>query len=253
MSSLKKVAIITGGAQGIGKAIAKELIEKEVIVIIADVDKEAGEETENEYKYLGEIKYVQTDISDENQVRDLTSNIVGTFGSIDILINNAGIFNYKPITELSFEEWNKIIGVNLSGAFLCAKYAAPHLKKRNGSIINIASTRALMSEANTEPYSASKGGIVALTHSLAMSLGPEIRVNCISPGWIDVSEWKKSSIKNKLELTEQDHKQHPTGRVGKPEDVASLVSYLTSDKASFITGSNFVIDGGMTRKMIYAE
>ncbi len=108
-----------------------------------------------------------------------------------------------------------------------------------------------MSEPNTEAYSVSKGGILALTHALAISLGPDIRVNCISPGWIEVSEWKKQAIRQKPKLSEGDHQQHPVGRVGKPEDIASLVLYLASNEASFITGENFIVDGGMTRKMIY--
>jgi len=127
------------------------------------------------------------------------------------------------------------------------------LQRTKGAIVNIASTRAIQSEPNTEAYSASKGGILALTHSLAMSLGPDIRVNCISPGWIDVSEWKKSQQAKKPHLTKMDHAQHPAGRVGKPEDIAALVAFLISDEAGFITGQNFVVDGGMTKKMIYEE
>jgi NAD(P)-dependent dehydrogenase (short-subunit alcohol dehydrogenase family) len=108
-----------------------------------------------------------------------------------------------------------------------------------------------MSEANTEAYSASKGGLVALTHALAVSLGPEVRVNCVSPGWIDVSAWKKRSRASQAALSEADHKQHPAGRVGRPEDIAALVAWLVSDEAGFVTGANYAVDGGMTRKMIY--
>ena len=136
--------------------------------------------------------------------------------------------------------------------FLFAKQALAHLQAAQGSIVNIASTRALMSEANTEAYSASKGAIVALTHALAVSLGPKVRVNCISPGWIETSEWRRSSVRHAPELREIDHSQHPAGRVGIPEDIASMVSFLISSENGFITGQNFVIDGGMTRKMIYA-
>ncbi len=159
----------------------------------------------------------------------------------------------KPVTGLSIEEWDRVIGVNLTGMFLCMKHTAPHLKELKGAAVNIASTRALMSEPDTESYSASKGGIVALTHALAVSLGPDVRVNCISPGWIDVSNLKKASERVPEELTEADHVQHPAGRVGRAEDIASMVSYLLSDRAAFITGQNFVVDGGMTRKMIYEE
>jgi NAD(P)-dependent dehydrogenase (short-subunit alcohol dehydrogenase family) len=139
----------------------------------------------------------------------------------------------------------------VDGAFLCAKHALPYLKEQKGVIINIASTRSLMSEPNTEAYSASKGGIVALTHAMAASLGPDIRVNCISPGWIDVSEWRKRSLRHKGELTAADHAQHLAGRVGVPSDVAELALFLASPEASFITAANFIVDGGMTRKMIY--
>ena len=152
---------------------------------------------------------------------------------------------------MSLAEWNRVLAINLTGTFLCAKYSAPHLAKTKGSIVNIASTRALMSEPDTETYSASKGGVVALTHSLALSLGPDVRVNCISPGWIEVSGWKKRRARRAAKLSEMDHKQHPAGRVGRPEDIASLVAYLISPEAGFITGANFIVDGGMTRKMIY--
>lgn len=248
---MSKVAIITGGGQGIGKAIAKKFLENNINVVIAEIDEEAGKEIEEEYSSLGNIKFIKTDVSKEEDVINMVDKTIKTFRKINYLINNAGIAINKHITELTLEEWNKVISVNLTGAFLCSKYTYPYLKETHGVIINIASTRAFMSEPNTEAYSASKGGIYALTHALAISLGPEVRVNCISPGWIEVSEWKKKSIRKPSELTELDHKQHPAGRVGKPEDIASLVFYLISDEASFITGANFIVDGGMTRKMIY--
>lgn len=247
----KRVAIITGGGQGIGKAIAKKLLENNIKVIIAEIDEEAGKETEEEYSSLGDIRFIKTDVSKEEDVKNMVEKTVKIFGKINYLINNAGIVINKHISELTLEEWNRVIGVNLTGAFLCSKYAYSYLKEEKGVIINIASTRVFMSEPNTEAYSASKGGIYALSHSLAISLGPEIRVNCISPGWIEVSEWKKKSIRKPPELTELDHKQHPVGRVGKPEDIANLVFYLISEESSFITGANFIVDGGMTRRMIY--
>ncbi|MBI3987338.1 MAG: SDR family oxidoreductase, partial [Lentisphaerae bacterium] len=167
------------------------------------------------------------------------------------LVNNAGIMASKPLAQLSLREWNRVLAVNLTGAFLMSKYAAPHLRKQGGVIVNIASTRALMSEANTEAYSASKGGLVALTHALAVSLGPAIRVNCIAPGWIDVSGWKKKKNRRPETLREADHRQHPAGRVGTPDDIAALILYLAAPQASFITGACFTVDGGMTRKMMY--
>ena len=253
MSLREKVAIVTGGGQGIGKAIAKRFLEEKMKVVIAEIDQEAGRETEAEYKNLGSIEFIQTDVSNEDSVKNLIRETNHNFGQIDVLVNNAARANPEnsPLTELSLDDWNHTISINLTGVFLCSKHSVAHLRKNKGTIINIASTRALMSEPNTEAYSASKGGVVALTHALAISLGPDIRVNSISPGWIDVSEWQKLAKRHRTELTEQDHQQHPVGRVGKPEDIASLAVYFASAEADFITGTNFVIDGGMTNKMIY--
>jgi len=246
-----RVAIVTGGGQGIGKAIVKRLIEDGLRVVVAEMDEEAGRETLREYHDLGESVFMHADISDEAAVKAVVRETVASFRRVDALINNAGIFINKPLARVSLAEWNRVLSINLTGAFLCAKYSAPHLAKTRGSIVNIASTRALMSEPDTEAYSASKGGVVALTHSLALGLGPDVRVNCISPGWIEVSGWKKRRTKSAAKLSEMDHSQHPAGRVGRPEDIASLAAYLISCEAGFITGANFIVDGGMTRKMIY--
>ena len=153
---------------------------------------------------------------------------------------------------LELGDWNRVIATNLTGVFLCSKHAVPLLRPGKGAIVNIASTRALQSEPHTEAYSASKGGVVALTHALAVSLGPDIRVNCISPGWIAVDAWQKSANRRPPTMRPEDHAQHPVGRVGSPEDIAALVAWLISPQAGFVTGQNFVVDGGMTRKMIYA-
>lgn len=249
----QRAAIVTGGGQGIGKATAKRLLGIGVAVVIADTDAEAGRETLAEYRQLGDIQFVPCDVADEAQVRRLIDAAIGRHRRLDALINNAGIGRCKPLAEATLADWNAVIGINLTGAFLCAKYAAPQLKTAHGAIVNIASTRALMSEPGTEAYAASKGGIVALTHALAMSLGPEVRVNCISPGWIEVGDWKKRAERVKPQHRERDRRQHPVGRVGIPDDVAGLVEYLISPAAGFITGANFIVDGGMTRKMIYAE
>lgn len=245
-----KNIIVTGGAQGIGKIISLELLKKEFSVSVFDIDEEAIQEFKSENNFEN-IAFFKTDVSDEENVKKSIQLSVERFGNIDGLINNAAIQNNKAITELTLEEWNRVIGTNLTGAFLCSKYAAEYLKKSKGNIVNISSSRALQSEPNTEAYSASKGGILALTHALAMSLGPEIRVNCISPGWIDVSGVKKKSKANQIELSAADHLQHPAGRVGKPEDIANMVLFLLNPENDFITGQNFIIDGGMTKKMIY--
>jgi NAD(P)-dependent dehydrogenase (short-subunit alcohol dehydrogenase family) len=253
MSLTGKSALVTGGGQGIGKAIALTLLARGMRVVIAEADPEAGAETAREYQDKGDIAFVETDVSREADVRRALDETEARFGGLDALVNNAGINIVKPLAELTLDEWRRVIDTNLTGYMLFAKHAAPALKARGGAIVNIASTRALMSEPNTESYAASKGGIVALTHALAVSLGPDIRVNCISPGWIDVSDWKKSAKRKQAKLGKEDHAQHPAGRVGRPEDIAALVAYLIGPESGFITGANFVVDGGMTRKMIYAE
>lgn len=255
MALRERIVLITGGAQGIGKGIARYLLQRGMQVMIADIDTETGRETLVEYAELGPIQFVKTDVGNEASVTQAVAATIQAFGRLDALVNNAGIANpgRVPLEEVTVDAWNRVITTNLTGSFLCAKHAASYLRQTCGAIVNIASTRALQSEAHTFAYSASKGGIVALTHSLALSLGPEIRVNCISPGWIAVSSLQKQVIRKEPELSDLDHQQHPCGRVGNAEDIAAMAAFLISEEAGFITGQNFVVDGGMTKKMIYVE
>ncbi|MEM1526432.1 MAG: SDR family oxidoreductase [Ignisphaera sp.] len=249
-----KVCVVTGGARGIGAAIAYRLGLEGCRVAILDIDKAAGEYRIDEFKSKGiEAIYIYTDVSNEDQVSKSMDLIYGKYSSLNILVNNAGIgYSGKYLEEQTFEEWRRIIDVNLTGAWLCSKYAVKYMKKTGGVIINIASTRAFQSEPNTEPYSASKGGLIALTHSLAISLAKfGIRVLSISPGWIDTSAWQVPSATQRL--TPLDHSWHPTGRVGKPEDIAAIVAFLASDEALWITGTNIIIDGGVSTKMVYLD
>lgn len=251
---MKPHIIITGGAQGIGKITAQELLKQNYCVSVFDHDREALNEIKQELEMGIESEncsFHHVDVSNESAVESAINNSLKAFGSIYGLVNNAAISKNKPIAELTLAEWNEVIGTNLTGAFLCSKYALPYLKERKGCIINMASTRAFQSEPDTEAYSASKGGIFAFTHALAMSAAPHVRVNCISPGWIDVSGVKKASVAQQYDLTQSDHDQHPAGRVGNAEDIARTILFLLDERNDFITGQNFVIDGGMTRKMIY--
>lgn len=245
---MKKLSIVTGAAQGIGSEIASVMYADGFDVIAIDSDQEALDEFGQ--KHPG-IACIHADVSVESQVEDALKAVINKYQRLDCIVNNAGISFFKPLSEINLDEWNKVIATNLTSVFLFAKYGEKYLRDNKGTIINIASTRAFMSEPGTEAYAASKGGIIALTHALAITLGPDVKVNCISPGWIDVSEYKKSSGKKKEHLSEDDHAQHPAGRVGIPKDVADMVLFLARQTDSFITGQNFTIDGGMTRKMIY--
>ncbi len=229
------VALVTGGARGIGAAIAARLAAEGWRVVVAD---------RNAPPRPGAGKFVQADVSDENAVERLIDGIRTQEGRLDGLVCNAGFMIRKPIAELSLAEFNSVLATNLTSTFLLARAAENLLRASGGAIVTIASTRARMSEPNTEAYAASKGGLVALTHALAISLGPGIRVNCISPGWI---ETKGEALRP------EDHAQHPAGRVGRPEDIAAMAAFLLGPQSGFVTGAEFTIDGGMTRKMIYAE
>jgi NAD(P)-dependent dehydrogenase (short-subunit alcohol dehydrogenase family) len=226
------VALVTGAARGIGAAIAARLSCDGWDVVAADRDPAPTG------------RAVICDVSDEPAVKALIAGITATEGRLDALICNAGFMIRKPIADLTLAEWSSVLATNLTSTFLLVRAAEPMLRAAKGAVVTIASTRAHMSEPNTEAYAASKGGLVALTHALAVSLGPDVRVNCVSPGWI---------LTKGPEPTAEEHAFHPAGRVGVAEDVAALTAFLAGPESGFITGSEFVADGGVTRKMIYPE
>jgi len=221
----EKIVVVTGGAHGIGKCIAEEFQKEGALVEIIDI--------QNGDWYVG-------DISKKEVLEDFVRFIIHKHGHIDYLINNA-LPNMKGINDCSYEEFMNSLAVGVAAPFYLSKLFLPYFND-HASIINISSSRDRMSQPQTESYTAAKGGIAALTHAMAVSLGPKIRVNSISPGWIDTSY---------TEYEGQDAYQHPVGRVGNPLDIANMVLYLCSDKAGFITGENICIDGGMTKQMIY--
>ena len=243
-----RVALVTGAARGIGLGIAAWLITEGWQVVLVDVDRTRGALVA---QALGDNAiFIAMDVSSEEQVAAGVAQIIGQFGRLDALVCNAAIADPHNTTleSLSLAHWNRVLAINLSGPMLLAKHCAPYLRAHAGSIINLTSTRARQSEADTEAYAASKGGLLALTHSLAISLGPEIRVNAVSPGWIDTRD---PSVRRAEPLCEADHAQHPAGRVGTVDDVAAMVAWLLSRNAGFVTGQEFVVDGGMSKKMIY--
>ena len=255
MAQQPPVILITGGAQGIGKGIASHFLNKGWRVVVFDQDADAIKACRQAFGDPDNLRLITMDVSQEPEVIAAVAETMDWAGQLDAVVNNAGIADPEtgPIETLELAEWQRRIDVNLTGAFLVAKHTVPHLRQSRGNIINMASTRALQSEPDCEAYAASKGGLLALTHSLAISLGPDVRANSISPGWIDVRAWQAHAPANPEPLSTADHNQHPSGRVGTPEDVATMVAYLVSPEARFMTGQNFVIDGGMTRKMIYED
>ena len=220
-----KVAVVTGGASGIGRAIAEEFRKEGALVCIIDLQP-------NSY-YVG-------DLADQTVLEDFSRKVVAEYGHVDYLINNA-LPLMKGLDACTYEEFNYALRVGVTAPFYLTKLFAPHFAP-GAAIVNISSSRDRMSQPQTESYTAAKGGISALTHALAVSLAGRVRVNSISPGWIDT----QYTVYKGPDATQQ-----PAGRVGNPLDIANMVLYLCSEKARFITGENICIDGGMTRQMIY--
>ena len=221
----KRIAVVTGGASGIGKVIAEQFQAAGARVCIIDV-------LPNDY-FVG-------DLADQAVLEAFARKVIDQYGRVDYLVHNA-----KPLTrgiqDCSYDEFNYALQVGITAPFYLTKLFAPYFSP-DGAVVNISSSRDRMSQPQTESYTAAKGGIHALTHALAVSLAGKVRVNSISPGWIDTEG---------THYTGSDAVQQPAGRVGNPMDIANMVLYLCSDKAGFITGENICIDGGMTRQMIY--
>ena len=220
-----KVAVVTGGARGIGKAIAEEFQKEGAVVCVIDL-------LPNDY-FVG-------DLADQTVLEDFARKVLADYGHVDYLINNA-LPLMKGIDDCTYDEFNYALRVGVTAPFYLSKLFAPHFVP-GGAIVNISSSRDRMSQPQTESYTAAKGGIAALTHALAVSFRGKVRVNSISPGWIDTDYTVYEG---------PDAIQQPAGRVGNPLDIANMVLYLCSDKAGFLTGENICIDGGMTRQMIY--
>lgn len=249
-------AVVTGGAQGIGRATVFHFLRKGWRVAAVDIDPEALDDLAGEAP-AGDLLAVEADVADEDAVAAAFLRIDAWRGGegIALLVNNAGIADPDngPVEQLPLAEWRRRVDSHLTGAFLVTRAAVPALRQARGAIVNMTSTRAFQSEPNSEAYAAAKGGLVALTHALAVSLGPDVRVNAVAPGWIDTAPLAKRSVRSAPEHAAEDHAQHPVGRIGRPEDVAAAVEFLASKAAAFMTGETIVLDGGMRRRMRYAE
>ncbi|ARI77690.1 SDR family NAD(P)-dependent oxidoreductase [Halobacillus mangrovi] len=247
MNFEKETVLITGASNGIGRGLALSYAEQGATVIMCDIDEERGRQLVGEIRKNGkEAFFFPCDVRSPENIVNVFQKIDEQIGTLTILINNAGVSTFTSMFELEVEDWENVINTNLRSAFLFSKHASIRWKENNiqGRIVNMASTRAFMSEPDSEGYAATKGGLVALTHAMAASLSQYgIRVNSISPGWIQTNNYDQ--------LRNMDHTQHLSNRVGKVEDIAKACMYLTDMENDFVTGENIVVDGGMTRKMIY--
>ena len=235
---MRKGLMITGGAHGIGEGICLEFLTKDYEVCFMDINKELGEAFASNHEHL---HFFYGDVKDKNQLKEFVLYSKKIMGRIDVLVNNVCYGKGGILSDASYEDFDEVLSVGLKAPYELSRLCKDELTKNKGRIVNIASSRAFQSEPNSECYASAKGGIVALTHALAMSLGPNILVNCIAPGWIDVQHTPEFSKADKAAI--------PAGKVGNPKDISSAVWFLVNQ--DFITGETIIIDGGMNKRMIY--
>lgn len=253
--SIKPTIVITGAGAGIGRATLMHFHGLGWRVAGLDKDGAALDELRHALP-ADDALLIAADAGQEAAVKSAFAQIAKWLDDapLTVLVNNAGIADpyCGPLEKLALKDWQAWIDASLTAAFLCSRAAAPLLRRKEGAaIVNISSTRAVMSEPETFAYAAAKGGLDALTHAMAVSLGPDIRVNSVRPGWIETGPWQKTLERKEPNHRKKDRDQHPAGRVGRPEDVAEAVEYLIG--AGFITGQTLTLDGGMTVKMIYHQ
>lgn len=244
-----KVAVVTGGAKGIGRAIARRFLEEGARVVIADTDDDAGPAVVEELKPLGRIRYVECDVGERLDVRNMVAATIDAFGDIDVLVNNAAILVKADFLDLDPEDFDRVLRVNLKGAFLCSQAVARHMVERikeggvPGAIVNLSSVNAVFAIPDQVPYSVSKGGLSQLTKVMALSLAPHgIRVNAIGPGSIATDMLE--SVMNNPAVRQTILSRTPLGRIGEPREIAAIAAFLASDQASYVTGQTIYADGG---------
>ncbi|HBE80973.1 MAG TPA: short-chain dehydrogenase [Firmicutes bacterium] len=250
MNFENKVCVVTGGANGIGLCIVNEFAKNKAKVAFVDLDETAGGRALKGIQANGgEGLFYPGDIAEKQTLEGFTQKVIETFGRVDYLINNACLSRKGILSGCDYEDFNYVLRVGVTAPYMLAKLFCNHFGEA-GAVVNISSTRSSMSQQDTESYTAAKGGISALTHALAVSLAGKVRVNSVSPGWIDVSANFDSDFEKKHSLA--DKYQHPVGRVGQPIDIARAVMFLCDKENGFITGQNITVDGGMTKQMIYS-
>lgn len=253
-----KVAIVTGAGAGIGRRIAEVFAEEGAVVVAASRRSENGQPVvEGIVRSGGKAVFARCDVSQEKEVKAMVERAAGEFGRIDVLVNNAGVNFVKPFEEVSAEDWDRVMNTDLRGTYLCSRYAVLQMLKRGGgAIVNIATVHTMAALPGAAPYDAAKWGVVGLTKALAVEFATRnIRVNALSPGLIDTQIW--TDIQNAAPDLEACHRfwraNIPAGRVGKPDEVARAAVFLASDDASYVTGANLLVDGGMTSQLVSRE
>jgi NAD(P)-dependent dehydrogenase (short-subunit alcohol dehydrogenase family) len=250
MSLEGKVALVTGAAKGIGKGCAQVLSKHGARIAVVDIDAVAGPQTAEEVEASGgRAAFLRADVSKANDVQEMFTRLIELFGRLDVLINNAGYHISKNVEDTSEQEWDYILNTNLKSVFLCSKYAIPHLRETRGSIINMSSMVGLVGQRNAGAYSATKGGIIAMTRGMALDFAKDgIRVNCICPGWVEtplVEDWFGQQADPRAAKT-YIYGRHPLGRIATPEEVGEAAVFLCSEQSSFVTGVALPLDGGVT-------
>ena len=247
MSFADKVCVVTGGANGIGRCIVEAFLDRGAVVAVIDTDEVSGSRLKA--KYGDALLFERGDVAKKDTLEHFAKSVAAEFGQVDCLINNACFSRQGLLSGCGFDDFKTVLCVGVLAPYYLTLLFKEHFLP-GAAIVNIASTRALMSQPDTESYTAAKGGIAALTHAMAESLVGRVRVNAVSPGWIDTGAYQHEE-NYQPQHSEADKAQHPVGRVGDPEDIANMVLFLCSDEAGFITGQNIVVDGGMTKRMIY--
>lgn len=250
MSFEDKTIIVTGGAKGIGAGCAEVFHRERGNVVVLDVDESAGETF---CELLGDrAQFIKCDVSREAEVEEAIEQAADAFGGVDVLVNNAGILQYSKVTDTSEEDWDRILDVNVKGAFLCAKHAIPHMIEAGaGIVINMSSVQAFVTQQNVAPYVTSKSALIGLTRSIAVDYAPEVRSVAICPGGVDTplnrAAFRQSSDPNRVRQETID--LHLVERMAQPDDIGELVAFIASEKGSFINGQPIRIDGGMGIKI----
>ncbi len=250
MSLEGKVALVTGAAKGIGKGCAQVLSKHGARIAVVDIDAVTGPQSAEEIEASGgRAAFLRADVSKAHDVQEMFTRLIELFGRLDVLINNAGYHISKNVEDTSEQEWDYILNTNLKSVFLCSKYAIPHLRETRGAIINMSSMVGLVGQRNAGAYSATKGGIIAMTRGMALDFAKDgIRVNCICPGWVEtplVEDWFGQQTDPQAAKT-YIYGRHPLGRIATPEEVGEAAVFLCSEQSSFVTGVALPLDGGVT-------